>query len=46
MLALPVYKRTSSTLKGEERLPSVMQEGSDGVRQKYGPTALDPTFLL
>lgn len=46
VLALPVYKRTSFTLKGEERLPSVMQEVSDGVRQKCGPTALGSAFLL
>lgn len=35
VLALPVYKRTSFTLKGEERLPSVMQEVSDGVRSMW-----------
>lgn len=46
MLILPVYKSRSSTLKGEGRLPKVMQEIIDGVRQKYNPKALNPAFQL
>jgi len=46
LLILPVHKSRSSTLKGEGRLPKVMQEIVDSVRQKYSPTALNPGFQL